>query len=252
MELTGKTAIVTGAGQGIGRGIALVLAERGASVVLNGRTPAKLAAVKKEIDAAGGRCVVAAGDVGSRSDVASVVEAALGAFGGIDILVNNAQARTPDVSVLGATDADLELTFRSGALGTLYAMQACHPHMKARGGGAIVNFGSSVAVSGDTGFAAYTMTKEAIRGLSRIAAKEWGPDGIRVNVICPAAMSPSAQAFAERSPERFRRVLRGIPAGRFGDPLSDIGRAVAALVSDDLSYLTGATLMLDGGRTLIS
>jgi NAD(P)-dependent dehydrogenase (short-subunit alcohol dehydrogenase family) len=238
MELTGKTAIVTGAGQGIGRGIALVLAERGASVVLNGRTPAKLAAVKKEIDAAGGRCVVAAGDVGSRSDVASVVEAALGAFGGIDILVNNAQARTPDVSVLGATDADLELTFRSGALGTLYAMQACHPHMKARGGGAIVNFGSSVAVSGDTGFAAYTM--------------EWGPDGIRVNVICPAAMSPSAQEFAERSPERFRRVLRGIPAGRFGDPVTDIGRAVAALVSEDLSYLTGATLMLDGGRTLIS
>ena len=252
MELTGKTAIVTGAGQGIGRGIALVLAERGASVVLNGRTPAKLAAVKKEIDAAGGQSVVAAGDVGVRSDVASVVEAALSAFGGIDILINNAQASTPDVSVLGVTDADLELTFRSGALGTLYAMQACHPHMKARGGGAIVNFGSSVALSGDTGFAAYTMAKEAIRGLSRIAAKEWGPDGIRVNVICPAAMSPSAQAFAEQSPERFRRVLRGIPAGRFGDPVTDIGRAVAALVSDDLSYLTGATLMLDGGRTLIA
>lgn len=181
MELTGRTAIVTGAGQGIGRGIALVLAERGASVVLNGRTRAKLAAVKKEIDAAGGQCVVAAGDVGSRSDVAGVVEAALGAFGGIDI-----------------------------------------------------------------------MAKEAIRGLSRIAAREWGPDGIRVNVICPAAMSPSAAAFAERSPERFRRVLRGIPAGRFGDPLTDIGRAVAGLVSDDFSYLTGATLMLDGGRTLIS
>jgi 2-hydroxycyclohexanecarboxyl-CoA dehydrogenase len=252
MELTGKTAIVTGAGQGIGRGIALVLAERGASVVLNGRTPAKLAAVKDEIDAAGGRCVVAAGDVSVRSDVASVVEAALDAFGGIDILVNNAQASTPDVSVLGVTDADLELTFRSGALGTLYSMQACHPHMKARGGGAIVNFGSSVAINGDTGFAAYIMAKEAIRGLSRIAAKEWGPDGIRVNVICPAAMSPSAQAFAERSPERFRRVLRGIPAGRFGDPLADIGRAVAGLVSDDFSYLTGATLMLDGGRTLIT
>ena len=142
MELTGKTAIVTGAGQGIGRGIALVLAERGASVVLNGRTPAKLAAVKKEINAAGGQCVVAAGDVGSRSDVAGVVEAALGAFGGIDILVNNAQASTPDVSVLGVTDADLELT--------------------------------------------------------------------------------------------------------------DIGRAVVGLVSDDFSYLTGATLMLDGGRTLIT
>jgi 2-hydroxycyclohexanecarboxyl-CoA dehydrogenase len=252
MQLTGKTAIVTGAGQGLGRGIAHVLAERGACVVLNGRTPAKLAAVKAEIDGAGGRCVVAAGDVGVRSDVAAMVEAALGASGGIDILINNAQASTPDVSVLGITDEDLEMTFRSGAVGTLYAMQACHPHMKARGGGSIVNFGSSVAVTGDRGFAAYTMTKEAIRGLSRIAAKEWGPDGIRVNVICPSAMSPSAAAFAERSPERFQRVMRGIPLGRFGDPLADIGRAVAALVSDDFSYLTGATLMLDGGRTLIT
>lgn len=252
MQLAGRTAIVTGAGQGLGRGIALVLAERGAAVVLNGRTPAKLEAVKAEIDAAGGRCVTAFGDIGVRADVGRVVETALAAFGGIDILINNAQASTPDVSVLGVTDENLELTFRSGALGTLFAMQACHPHLKARGGGSIVNFGSSTALAGDAGFAAYIMTKEAIRGLSRIAAKEWGPDGIRVNVICPAAMSPSAQAFAERSPARFARVVRGIPLGRFGDPVADVGRAVAALVSDDFSFLTGATLMLDGGRLLIN
>lgn len=252
MQLAGRTAIVTGAGQGLGRGIALVLAERGAAVVLNGRTPAKLEAVKAEIDAAGGRCVTAFGDIGVRADVVRVVETALAAFGGIDILINNAQASTPDVSVLGVTDENLELTFRSGALGTLFAMQACHPHLKARGGGSIVNFGSSTALAGDVGFAAYVMTKEAIRGLSRIAAKEWGPDGIRVNVICPAAMSPSAQAFAERSPARFARVVRGIPLGRFGDPVADVGRAVAALVSDDFSFLTGATLMLDGGRLLIN
>ena len=252
MQLAGRTAIVTGAGQGLGRGIALVLAERGAAVVLNGRTSAKLEAVKAEIDAAGGRCVTAFGDIGVRADVGRVVETALAAFGGIDILVNNAQASTPDVSVLGVTDENLELTFRSGALGTLFAMQACHPHLKARGGGSIVNFGSSTALAGDAGFAAYIMTKEAIRGLSRIAAKEWGPDGIRVNVICPAAMSPSAQAFAERSPARFARVVRGIPLGRFGDPVADVGRAVAALVSDDFSFLTGATLMLDGGRLLIN
>jgi NAD(P)-dependent dehydrogenase (short-subunit alcohol dehydrogenase family) len=252
MQLTGRTAIVTGAGQGLGRGIALVLAQRGASVVLNGRTPAKLEAVKAEIDGAGGQCVTAPGDVGLRSDVARMVETALGAFGSIDILINNAQASTPDVSVLGVTDEDMELTFRSGALGTLLAMQACHPHMKARGGGSIVNFGSSTALAGDAGFASYIMTKEAIRGLSRIAAKEWGPDGIRVNVICPAAMSPSAEAFAKANPARFERVVRGIPLGRFGDPVHDIGRAVAGLVGDDFSFLTGATLMLDGGRLLIS
>jgi len=250
--LQGKVAIVTGAGQGLGRGIAMVLADRGASVVLNGRTAVKLESVEAEILAAGGTGTICPGDMGVRSDVERLVHAAVERFGGVDILVNNAQASNPDVSVLAVTDEDLDLTFRSGAVGSLYAMQACHPHMKARGGGCVVNFGSSTAVAGDPGFASYVMTKEAIRGLSRIAAKEWGPDGIRVNVICPAAMSPSAQDFAERDPARFQRVLRGIPLGRFGDPMADIGRAVAALVSDDLSYLTGATLMLDGGRLFIS
>jgi 2-hydroxycyclohexanecarboxyl-CoA dehydrogenase len=252
MQLAGKTAIVTGAGQGLGRAIAMVLAERGASVVITGRTASKLEAVEKEIGSAGGRVAAVPGDVGSRSDVARMVEAAVESFGGIDILVNNAQSSTLGVSVLGITDDDFEMTFRSGALGTLYAMQACHPHLKARGGGSIVNFGSSTAIAGDPGFAAYIMTKEAIRGLSRIAAREWGRDGIRVNVVCPAAMSPSAEEFARQDPARFERVVRSIPLGRFGDPVDDIGRAVAALVSDDMSYLTGATLMLDGGRLLIS
>jgi 2-hydroxycyclohexanecarboxyl-CoA dehydrogenase len=250
--LTGKVAIVTGAGQGLGRGIALVLAQRGASVVLNGRTPSKLDAVAGEIEAIGGSCALSPGDVGDRVAVEEMVRVAAERFGGIDILINNAQSSTPGISVLGLTDDELEPTFRSGALGSLYAMQACYPHMKSRGGGSVVNFGSSTAVAGDPGFAAYVMTKEAIRGLSRIAAKEWGPDGIRVNVICPAAMSPSAAEFAQADPARFQRVLRGIPLGRFGDPVTDIGRAVAALVSGDLSYLTGATIMLDGGRLLIS
>jgi 2-hydroxycyclohexanecarboxyl-CoA dehydrogenase len=250
--LAGKVAIVTGAGQGLGRGIALVLAERGASVVLNGRTRSKLDAVAAEIEAIGGSCVRAPGDVGNKADVQEMIRVAVDRYGGTDILINNAQSSTLGVSVLELTDDELDSTFRSGALGSLCAMQACHPHMKSRGGGSVVNFGSSTALTGDPGFAAYVMTKEAIRGLSRIAAKEWGRDGIRVNVICPAAMSPSAAEFAEADPARFERVLRGIPLGRFGDPMADIGRAVAALVSDDLSYLTGATLMLDGGRLLIS
>lgn len=252
MSLAGKVAIVTGAGQGLGRGIALVLAEREASVLITGRTLSKLETVQKEIVNAGGRCEIAVGDVSARADVDAMVRLAVDTFGGIDILVNNAQASTHDVSVLGVTEEDIQLTFGSGAFGSLYCMQACHPHLKARGGGVVINFGSSTAVAGDPGFATYVMNKEAIRGLTRIAAKEWGPDGIRVNTICPAAMSPSAEAFAERDPERFQRVLRSIPLRRFGDPVTDIGRAVAALVSDDLSYLTGATLMLDGGRLLVA
>jgi NAD(P)-dependent dehydrogenase (short-subunit alcohol dehydrogenase family) len=252
MELDGKTAIVTGAGQGLGRGIALVLARRGANVVLTGRTESTLSKVLGEIEEAGGTGVFVTGDVGSRNDVRAMVDGAIAAYGGIDILINNAQSSKPGIALIDMTDDDLELTFRSGALGTVYCMQACYPHLKARGGGSIVNFGSSTAISGDRGFAPYVMAKEAIRGLTRLAANEWGPDNIRVNVVCPAGMSPSAAAFRDADPERFGRVLRSIPLGRMGDEVDDIGRAVAALLSDDLRFLTGATLLLDGGRLLVA
>jgi NAD(P)-dependent dehydrogenase (short-subunit alcohol dehydrogenase family) len=250
--LAGKTAIVTGGGQGLGRGIALVLAQRGAAVTVTGRTPAKIDAVVAEIEAAGGTAQAVAGDVGDRQDVQAAVDAAVAAYGGLDILINNAQSSQPGLSLLEVTDDVVELTFRSGALGTLYAMQASHPHMKARGGGSIVNFGSSTAITGDRGFGAYVMAKEAIRGLTRVAANEWGRDGIRVNVVCPAGMSPGAAAFRDENPERWAKVVRQIPLGRMGDEVDDIGTAVAALCGDDLRFVTGATLLLDGGRLQVA
>jgi NAD(P)-dependent dehydrogenase (short-subunit alcohol dehydrogenase family) len=248
-RLSGRVAIVTGAGQGIGRGVARALAREEAQVVLVGRTASKLEGVEEEIAANGGVAFAIAGDVGSRQAVEKIVRSTIAAYGRIDILVNNAQAsvqRTLDET----TDADVELAYRSGALGSLYAMQACLPHLKIRGG-SIVNFGSSTAVRGDETFGSYAMAKEAIRGLTRVAAREWGRHDIRVNCICPASLSPSAEEWAAANPERFATVLRGIPLGRMGDPELDIGRAVVALVSDDLRYLTGATLMLEGGRVIL-
>ena len=250
MELEGKTAIVTGGGQGLGRGIAIVLAERGAAVVIAGRTPSTLDGVVAEIRAAGGRVTSVVADVSDRGEVQAIVQAALETFGGIDILVNNAQSSRPG-RIIDITDEGFDLTFGSGARGTLHAMQACYPHLK-RKGGSIVNFGSSTSITGDRGFGAYVMTKEAIRGLTRVAANEWGPDGIRVNVVCPAALSPSAAAFRDADPDRWMRIIRQIPLGRMGDDIEDIGRAVAALVGDDLRFLTGATLLLDGGRLLVA
>jgi 2-hydroxycyclohexanecarboxyl-CoA dehydrogenase len=249
--LKGKSAIVTGGGQGLGRGIALVLAQRGANVLITGRTESKLEKVVGEIRYAGGTATSVTGDVARRADVQAMVDATLDAFGAIDVLINNAQSSKPG-PLIDVSDHDLELTMRSGAFGSLYAMQAVYPHMKQQGGGSIVNFGSSTAVTGDVGFGPYVMTKEAIRGLTRVAAREWGPDNIRVNVVCPAGMSESAAAFRDADPDRFSRVLRGIPLGRMGDDVHDIGCAIAALVSDDLRYLTGATLMLDGGRLLVA
>jgi 2-hydroxycyclohexanecarboxyl-CoA dehydrogenase len=250
VQLSGRTAIVTGAGQGIGRAVARCLGQRGAHVVISGRTRAKLDSVVAEIRASGGEAVAVLGDVADRGTADATVAAAIEAFGGVDILVNNAQSSVDGVRVADIDDDTLRLVFGSGALGTLYTMQACYPVMKERRGGSIVNFGSSTAITGDPAFGAYVMTKEAIRGLSRVAAREWGRDNIRVNVVCPAALTSSAEEFRDGHPEAFARMLKTVPLGRMGDETADIAQAVAALAGDDLQYLTGATLMLDGGRLL--
>ncbi|MGW1712327.1 SDR family NAD(P)-dependent oxidoreductase [Streptomyces sp. NPDC002156] len=248
-RLSGKTALITGGGQGVGRGIALALAAEGASVVITGRTEGKLKDAADEIAGRGGRVHTVVGDVGERADVDRMVAETVGEFGGLDVLVNNAQSSVQRRLEQTSYD-DVELTYRSGPLATFHAMQAALPYLRASRG-SVVNLGSSAAVQGEVSFAAYAMAKEAVRGLTRVAAREWGVYGIRVNVVCPAALSPAAEAYFGDHPEKARSVIAGIPLGRMGDPERDIGRAVVALVSDDMGYLTGATLMLEGGRTLI-
>jgi 2-hydroxycyclohexanecarboxyl-CoA dehydrogenase len=248
-RLAGKVALVTGGGQGVGRGIALALAAEGAAVVVTGRTEATLKETVGLIEERGGRARAVVGDVCERADVDRMVAETVAGFGALDVLVNNAQSSVQ--RVLAETSyEDLDLAYRSGPLATFHAMQAALPHLKTRRG-SVVNLGSSTAVNGDPTFGAYAMAKEAIRGLTRVAAREWGAYGIRVNVVCPAAWSPAAEEYLAADPAYEKRLLAAIPLGRLGDPETDIGRAVAALVSDDMSYLTGTTLMLEGGRTLL-
>lgn len=245
-RLAGRVAVVTGAGQGVGRGIALALAREGASLLLAGRTLSKCEAVATEIAELGGTATAVRCDVAERADVEAAVSAAVAEFGGLDALINNAQSAVQKLLV-DTTDADVELSYRTGTLATLYGMQSAYPHLVARGGGSIVNFGSSTAIEGNATFGAYAMAKEAIRGLSRVAAREWGRDGIRVNVVVPNALSPSAEAFRDARPDAYRKQVDRIPLRRMGDPEEDIGRAVVSLVSDDLNYMTGQTVMLTGG-----
>jgi 2-hydroxycyclohexanecarboxyl-CoA dehydrogenase len=245
-RLDGRVALVTGAGQGIGRGTALALAKEGATVVLAGRTVSKCEAVAAEIAALGGTALPVECDVSVRAQVDAAVAATVSHFGGIDILVNNAQTSV-QATLEETTYEDIELAWHTGALATFYAMQSAFPHMRARGGGTIVNFGSSTAIEGNAAFGAYAMAKEAIRGLSRVASREWGPFGIRVNVIVPNALSPSSEDFRDAHPERFARMEARVPLRRVGDPENDIGKAVVALAADELTYLTGQTLMLTGG-----
>ena len=245
-RLAGKVVLVTGAGQGVGRGAALALAREGASVALAGRTVSKCEAVAAEITAFGGTALALACDVTKRAEIDATVAATAGHFGGLDALINNAQS-TVQRLIADLTDDDVEVCWRSGPMATLHGMQAVLPLLRARGGGTIVNFGSSTAIEGNATFGGYAMAKEAIRGLSRVAAREWGRYGIRVNVVVPTALSPAAERFRDADPERFRRQEARFALRRMGDPETDIGRAIVALVSDDLAYLTGDTLMLTGG-----
>jgi NAD(P)-dependent dehydrogenase (short-subunit alcohol dehydrogenase family) len=249
-RLAGKVAIITGGGQGCGLGIAQAFANEGASVVITGRVQEKLEAALPDLRARGARAVASPGDAGTRENAQRAVKAALDGFGRLDILVNNAQATNPGVSVEDITDDDLKLSFGSGFHGTLYHMQAAFPHLKVRGG-SIINFGSKVGIHPSAGMGAYAAAKEAIRGLTRVTAKEWGRYKIRVNVINPASLSPGAAAYLDAHPAEANLHLRDIALGHFGDAMSHIGAAAVFLASDDGSYVTGQTINVDGGQVML-
>lgn len=246
--LSGKVAIVTGAGQGVGRGIALALAKRGATLALLGRTKAKLDSVAAEIAALGDTATAFACDVKDAASIGDAVARVTSAFGGVDILVNNAQ-EVPLGPLMAVSDAAFAAGFDSGPLATFRFMKACHPHMKRRGGGVIFNLASSAAVRWDmANYGAYAAVKQAIRSLSRAAAAEWGVDGIRVLTIAPHAKSPGLVQWIENNPDEAEAFFRTIPLRRVGECEEDIGEAVAGLCGPEFAYLTGATIPLDGGQ----
>jgi len=251
LRLDGKVAIVTGAGQGIGRGIALVYARAGAKVAVAEWKPHRLQRTVDEIRAEGGEALAVAADVSKRDEVRAMVDRCAAHFGRIDVLVNNAQSYAPRTPLLEVTDEQLDVFIDSGLRGTLWAMQAVHPHLRGRGG-RIINFVSAAGMTGEAGLGAYNAAKEAIRALTRTAAREWGADGILVNAIAPAAMSKRGQDYAERDPQAFAQAMASRPIPRLGDPEQDIAPVALFLASDASRFLTGQTFLADGGAHIFA
>ena len=261
--LTGKTAIITGGGRAvlsdgrcgsIGYGIATAYAKEGANLVLTGRNVQKLTDAKEELERLYGEKVLAVqADVSAGADnaavVANVVKQAMDAFGRIDVLINNAQASASGVTLVDHTQEQFDLALYSGLYATYYYMQACYPYLKETEG-TVINFGSGAGLFGNYGQCAYAAAKEGIRGLSRVAATEWGRDNINVNVICPLAWTTQLDGFEKAYPEAFKANVKMPPAGHYGDAEKEIGRVCVQLASPDFKYMNGETITLEGGMGL--
>ncbi len=261
--LKGKTAIITGGGRAvlqdgscgsIGYGIATAYAKEGANLVITGRNMQKLLDAKEELERLYGIQVLPVqADVSAGADneaiVKNVIDQAIEAFGEIHVLINNAQASASGVCLAEKTTEQFDLAIYSGLYATFYYMKACYPHL-AKTKGTVINFASGAGLFGNVGQSSYAAAKEGIRGMSRVAATEWGKDGINVNVVCPLAWTAQLENWANQYPEAFKANVQMPPMGHYGDVEKEIGRACVALASPDLKYMTGETITLEGGLGL--
>jgi NAD(P)-dependent dehydrogenase (short-subunit alcohol dehydrogenase family) len=245
-SMRGHVAIVTGAAQGVGKGIAAALLERGASVLLVDIQADVLSATADELKSAGPVEKLVA-DLRDPGNAPRIVAAAVDAFGTVHGLVNNAIATNEPKPFVDVTTEDLALGYDVGPRATFLLMQAAHPVMVAAGGGSIVNLGSGTGTGGEPRWGGYAAAKEAIRGLSKVAALEWGRDNIRVNVICPFAESDGVKLWKQFAPDDYAKAVRRVPMKRIGDVRTDVGALVAFLLGTDATFITGQTIHVDGG-----
>jgi len=249
-RLIGKVAVITGAGQGIGESIAKAYAREGAKVIITGRTMSKLEAVAGQIKAAGGEVICLDALAGNRAHAEKTVGTAISKWGRVDVVVNNAHTFTDYLAIENPKLEDnIRIDMDSAFIGSLQLMQCAFPHMRDAGGGSIINFGSSYGLRCEPGFLAYAASKEAIRTLTRTAAREWGKHKIRVNTILPSAMSPKALWYLNES-KTYDQELAKVALGKFGTP-DDIAPLALFLASDESNYVTGQTIGADGGSTML-
>lgn len=249
-QLTNKVAIITGGGRGIGFGLAKAFAKEGANLVITGRNETTLQKAKDKLESQYNiKVLPVSGDGAKESDVNNVINKAVEKYGKIDIIVNNAQTSKSGVMLKDHTKEDFDLAINSGLYATFYYMKAAYPHLK-KSQGSVINFASGAGLFGKLGQSSYAAAKEGIRGLSRVAASEWGPDNINVNVICPLAMTEGLAKWKEEYPDLYEKTIQGIPMQRFADPEKDIGATAVFFASDAGHYITGEAITIQGGSGL--
>ena len=239
-----KVVLITGGGKGIGYGIARAFAKEGYDLVITGRTEDPLNQAKVQLETEFSISVLALVADGSKEEeVKRVITAIKSQYGVLHTLINNAQASKSGKRLVEHSKADFDLAVQTGLYGTFFYMREAFPLLKESRGN-VINFASGAGLFGKPGQASYAAAKEGIRGLSRVAATEWGPYGIGINVICPLAMTESLENWKQEYPELYAKTIKDIPMKRFADPETDIGAMCVFLSSEKAGYLTGETITI--------
>ncbi|MCL4782301.1 MAG: SDR family oxidoreductase [Bryobacterales bacterium] len=249
MQLKDKVAIITGGAGGIGQGIVRRFLREGARVLIVDIADQATGDKLVEDLRRGGDAKYLRSDISVADNAPAIISAAIEAFGKLDILVNNAHA-SKQAPIIETTQEMWDLSLGSGMFATFWLMKAAYPELK-KTKGAVVNFASGAGLKGMANQVSYAAAKEAIRAITRVAANEWAVDGIRANLVAPVALTPGIQQWARAFPTEYQEVLKGVPLGRLGDPETDIAPAVVFLASDAAKYITGQTLMTDGGSIML-
>ena len=249
-DLSGRVAVVTGGGTGIGRDTALLLAERGADVVIGGRRSEPLEQTAQDIRALGRRALAVVADVRKHDAAKALIETAVAEFGRLDILINNAGGAHGHVGLhrmdLAKWDRDIQLNLSAAT----YCSQAAFPHLKVRGG-AIVNISSMAGVNGTQGVAAYSAAKAGLQMLTKVMSAEWGAKGIRVNCVAPGmtATEAAVSGWDKRDFDAAAVAKTAFSLGRYGT-MREVSQAIVFFASDAASYITGETLAVGGGAKI--